>query len=53
VDTGVHRLVIVRLLERALRPIAPQLADLARDDLNRRAGDLATLGKGELLSPRR
>ena len=52
VDTGRHRLVIVRLLERALRPIAPHLADLARDDLNRRAGDLATLGKGELLTPR-
>jgi formylmethanofuran dehydrogenase subunit C len=52
VDTGVQRLVIVRLLERALRPLAPHLADLARDDLNRRAGDLATLGKGELLTPR-
>jgi formylmethanofuran dehydrogenase subunit C len=52
VDTGVHRLVIVRVLERSLRPIAPHLADLARGDLNRRAGDLATLGKGELLTPR-
>lgn len=53
VDTGVHRLVIVRILERAIRPMAPHLADLARDDLNRRAGDLATLGKGELLTPLR
>jgi formylmethanofuran dehydrogenase subunit C len=39
------------MLERAVRPIAPHLADLARGDLNRRAGDLATLGKGELLTP--
>jgi formylmethanofuran dehydrogenase subunit C len=51
-DTGVHRLIIVRLLERALRPLAPLLADLTRDDLNRRVGDFATLGKGELLTPR-
>jgi formylmethanofuran dehydrogenase subunit C len=52
VDTGVHRLVIVRVLERSIRTIAPHFADLASVDLNRRAGDLATLGKGELLTPR-
>jgi formylmethanofuran dehydrogenase subunit C len=52
VDTGTHRLVFVRLLRRAVSSFAPHLADLARDDLNRRAGDLATLGKGELLTPR-
>jgi formylmethanofuran dehydrogenase subunit C len=52
VDTGMHRLVFVRLLRRAVNPFAPHLADFARDDLNRRAGDLATLGKGELLAPR-
>jgi formylmethanofuran dehydrogenase subunit C len=53
VDTGVHRMVMVRLLERMLRPISPQLADLAVGDQQRHAGDLATLGKGELLTPAR
>jgi formylmethanofuran dehydrogenase subunit C len=53
VDTGVHRLLVMRLLEPVLRPIAPHLADLATGDLNRRAGDLAALGKGELLTPAR
>ena len=51
VETGVHRLLVARLLERALRPLAPHLADLARGEHRRRAGDLATLGKGELLTP--
>jgi formylmethanofuran dehydrogenase subunit C len=51
VETGVHRLVIVRLLERTLRRIAPELANLARGDVLRRAGDFAVLGKGELLTP--
>jgi formylmethanofuran dehydrogenase subunit C len=53
VETGVHRLVFVRILERTVRPCAPHLAELAREDLHRRAGDLATLGKGELLTPHR
>ncbi len=43
--------LVARLLERALRPLAPHLADLARGEHRRRAGDLATLGKGELLTP--
>jgi formylmethanofuran dehydrogenase subunit C len=50
-ETGVHRLLVLRLLERALDPIAPHLAELARGAHRRRAGDLATLGKGELLTP--
>jgi formylmethanofuran dehydrogenase subunit C len=52
VATGLHRLVFARLLREAVRPYAPHLAELASDDLERRAGDLATLGKGELLRPR-
>jgi formylmethanofuran dehydrogenase subunit C len=51
VETGVHRFVYIRLLRRALITLAPQLAELAGDDVHRRAGDLATLGKGELLTP--
>jgi formylmethanofuran dehydrogenase subunit C len=51
-ETGLHRLVFVRLLERAVRPFAPHLADLAHGDLYRWAGDFATLGKGEILTPR-
>jgi formylmethanofuran dehydrogenase subunit C len=53
VETGVHRLVFVRVLERVVRLFAPHLAELARGDLHRRAGDLATLGKGEVLTPHR
>ena len=52
VETGVHQLVFARLLHRTVRPIAPHLADLASDRVKRLSGDLATLGKGELLSPR-
>jgi formylmethanofuran dehydrogenase subunit C len=52
VETGTHRLVFARLLARALRPWDPELAELADGDLERRAGDLATLGNGELLTPR-
>lgn len=51
VETGVHRLVFTRLLQRAVQPLAPHLAELASGAVNRRAGDLATLGKGELLTP--
>ena len=53
VETGVHRLVFVRLLRRTLASLAPHLAWLAGEEMNRRAGDLATLGKGELLTPHR
>jgi formylmethanofuran dehydrogenase subunit C len=52
VETGLHRLVFVRLLQREVHPFAPHLAELARGDLHRRAGDFATLGKGEILTPR-
>ncbi|ACA20061.1 formylmethanofuran dehydrogenase subunit C [Methylobacterium sp. 4-46] len=51
VDTGAQDLVFVRLLARALEPVSARFAALARARLGRRAGDLATLGKGELLTP--
>lgn len=51
VDTGVQDLVFLRLLAKALDPISARFAALARARLGRRAGDLATLGKGELLAP--
>jgi formylmethanofuran dehydrogenase subunit C len=53
VPTGSHRLVFARLLQRTLHALAPHLAGLAEGDLDRHAGDLATLGKGELLKPNR
>lgn len=53
VPTGTHRLVFARLLQRTLQALAPHLAGLAEGDLDRHAGDLATLGKGELLKPSR
>ena len=52
VETGMHRLVFVRLLQRVVRPFAPHLAALADEDMHRWAGDFATLGKGEILTPR-
>jgi hypothetical protein len=43
--------VALRLVAGALRTHAPELAEIALGPLARRAGDLATLGKGELLIP--
>jgi formylmethanofuran dehydrogenase subunit C len=49
VATGRHDLVMLRLLAKALQHVAPEMAALARADLARWSGDLASLGKGELL----
>ncbi|ACL60824.1 formylmethanofuran dehydrogenase subunit C [Methylobacterium nodulans] len=51
VETGTQDLVFLRLLAKALEPLSPRFAALARARLSRRSGDLATLGKGELLTP--
>ncbi|GJD52067.1 Formyltransferase/hydrolase complex Fhc subunit C [Methylobacterium crusticola] len=51
VETGRQDLVVLRLLAKALEPLSARHADLARAPLLRRAGDLATLGKGELFAP--
>jgi formylmethanofuran dehydrogenase subunit C len=58
VETGTQDLVFLRLLAKALDALAldavaldPRFAALARAPLARRAGDLATLGKGELFTP--
>jgi formylmethanofuran dehydrogenase subunit C len=50
VDTGRHRLILLSLLRRAVADLAPDLADLVPDEVNRHAGDMATLGKGEILT---
>ncbi|MBP0580593.1 formylmethanofuran dehydrogenase subunit C [Labrys sp. LIt4] len=51
VPTGRHRLVVAQLLRRAVARIRPQSAELVTERAERRAGDLATLGKGEFLMP--
>lgn len=50
-DCGVHRLVAMRLIADAVAPHSALLAALFRMPLRRLAGDLAALGKGELLLP--
>jgi formylmethanofuran dehydrogenase subunit C len=50
-DCGVHHLVAARLLANAIAPISPKIARLFRRPLQRFAGDLAALGKGELFLP--
>ena len=47
-DCGVHDLVFLRLLARALAGDSAKAADLARSALNRWQGDLCITGKGEL-----
>ena len=51
VDTGTHRLVVLALLRRAVMMVSPELAETIPDDVRRHAGDMATLGKGEILIP--
>lgn len=51
VPTGRHRLVVARVLRKAVAAIRPQSAELVTDQAERLAGDLATLGKGEILMP--
>lgn len=49
VESGTHRLVILRLLAKSLAALAPGWADLSGATVRRYGGDLATLGKGEIL----
>jgi formylmethanofuran dehydrogenase subunit C len=49
VGTGSHRLVVLRLLAKTLAAVAPAWADMAGVTVRRLSGDLATLGKGEIL----
>lgn len=51
VPTGRHRLVVAQLLRRAVAHIRPRSAELIPQQAERLAGDLATLGKGEILMP--
>jgi formylmethanofuran dehydrogenase subunit C len=51
VDTGEHQLVMLRLLRRALEAIEPGLASMVPERARRLSGDMATIGKGELLLP--
>ena len=51
-DCGEHDLVAARLLGDYVAQTSAKLADLFRRPLRRLAGDLAALGKGEILLPR-
>jgi formylmethanofuran dehydrogenase subunit C len=50
-DCGEHDLVAARLLASYIAQVSTQLGDLFRRPLRRLAGDLAALGKGEILLP--
>ncbi|MGA0593682.1 formylmethanofuran dehydrogenase subunit C [Enterovirga sp. CN4-39] len=51
VHTGRQPLVITRILRRLLEQFAPDMGEVLSGPLDRWAGDLATLGKGEILMP--
>ena len=51
VDCGKHQLVASRLMASYVAPFSASLARLFRRPLRRLAGDLAALGKGEILLP--
>jgi formylmethanofuran dehydrogenase subunit C len=51
-DCGEYELVATRLLANHIAQTSAKLADLFRRPLRRLAGDLAALGKGEILLPR-
>ncbi|HTW28971.1 MAG TPA: formylmethanofuran dehydrogenase subunit C [Acetobacteraceae bacterium] len=53
VDSGATDPVFARLLARLLRPVSQRAARLAATATRRLAGDMAVLGKGELLLPDR
>ena len=50
VDCGVHQLVSLRLMATFVREHSPVLASRLGRPLRRLAGDMATLGKGEILT---
>jgi formylmethanofuran dehydrogenase subunit C len=49
IDSGSHELVAMRLFARLIEPYSKRAAALLRRPLRRFAGDMAVLGKGELL----
>jgi formylmethanofuran dehydrogenase subunit C len=51
VDCGTHDLIAMRLLARFVGPYNKQVASILRGPLQRFAGDMAVLGKGEILCP--
>jgi formylmethanofuran dehydrogenase subunit C len=51
-DCGEHDLVAARLLADYIAPASTKLARMFRRPLRRFAGDMAALGKGEILLPR-
>ena len=51
-DCGEHDLVAAQLLANYIAQVSAKLARLLRQPLRRLAGDLAALGKGEILLPR-
>jgi formylmethanofuran dehydrogenase subunit C len=50
-DCGVTPLVAVRLMAKFMQPLSPTIASLLRRPLRRFAGDMAALGRGEMLLP--
>lgn len=50
VDCGVHDLLALQLMARYVKPVSPRLATLLRRPWRRLAGDMAVLGKGEILT---
>jgi formylmethanofuran dehydrogenase subunit C len=50
-DCGEHELVAAQLLANYIAQVSAKLAGLFRRPLRRLAGDLAALGKGEILLP--
>jgi formylmethanofuran dehydrogenase subunit C len=51
VSTGRQNLVVTRILSRVVARLAPEMGDFVSGSLHRWAGDLAALGKGEILRP--
>lgn len=51
VDCGVHQLVALRLMAAFVSEHSPALAARLRGSLRRLAGDMASLGKGEIFTP--
>src|SRR5262249_35651456 len=49
IETGRHKLVALALMRGAVAGLTPRLAELIPATVRRFAGDLATLGKGEIL----
>jgi formylmethanofuran dehydrogenase subunit C len=49
IDCGVHDLIAARLIAGFVDGYSPRAARLLRRPLRRFAGDMATLGKGEIL----